>query len=365
MSSQYPGQVSYQPQYETAPPSMYTPPPRRGPRYSVPSTSSGFMPISHPSEPSGFNGPPPSHTPAPYSQSHFHPQPGFPVSSQTPAPSYPPIAASTSNHSFNHQPSFPPSQSFQYTQFTPPAPAPSPQQYLPPAQSHSPARIAHLQNNYGYNMTGSPTRESASPPVQNGQLSSSVSGSRPLPQPHVYPNQQAYGVPFPSGQPDQAAYNPTQNGMYVPLNSNSYQDGYQAPPPPPPPPPSTNSSSDLQSPPQSYSPPEGHNPHLPPPPPPPPSQFNSNSPRRVSNFQQPSSLPLQSSGFQPLPPPPPPPIDYQYLNSPPPPPPASSFVHPTQPYYPGPPPRPPTQLDEQGQWQPPTPPQSYPQPSWA
>ncbi|KAJ7283811.1 hypothetical protein C8J57DRAFT_746134 [Mycena rebaudengoi] len=337
----YTPQAPYRQQYDSG--SVYHPSSIRGPRYSMPTTSSGFMPLanpstfpSHPSDPSGF-APPVSHTPLPmgYSPSHIPPQPSYPpVLSQT-GPGYVPPLPPSSSASFHPQQGFPPSQSFQYSQFQP---QPPPQQYNAPPQTHMQNPTPPAQQ--AYPLPPSPTNKPATSLSHSTSVSSST-GSRPLPlQPQPYPqqNQQPYGLPPSSSQPHTGSYSPT------PVNGSTFPDTYQPSPPPPPPPPHQNAGH------QSYTHNDPNILYQPPPPPAPPSHVNTASPRRHSSLPQPPSH-LQHSNYSVLPPPPPPPLEYSLNNPPPPPPPLPSHVAvQAQPYYPGPPPRPPVQADGQSQW---------------
>ncbi|KAJ7937229.1 hypothetical protein B0H13DRAFT_1852729 [Mycena leptocephala] len=308
----YTPQSHYRPQYDSG--SVYNPPPSRGPRYSMPTASSGFMPLSnsssfvplssHPSEPSGFP-PPHTHTPAPpvaYPPSQINPPASYaPVASQTPIPGYAPPLPPSSSTSFHPQQGFPPSQSFQYSHFQP---QPPPQQYNPPPQTHM---------------------QTPPPPAQQGtSLSSSVGpGPRPLPlQPQFHAAQvhQPYSLPPSTSQPPH-------QGSYSPGGS-TFQDNYQPPPPPPPP-------VSLHQSPQLYPPghPDNTNPQYQSPS---PSHSNGSSPRRQSSLPTPPTH-LQQANYPPLPPPPPPPpLEYSLHNPPPPPPPLPSHIAPhAQSYYPG------------------------------
>ncbi|KAJ7507650.1 hypothetical protein B0H11DRAFT_1967910 [Mycena galericulata] len=339
----YTPQALYPPQYDIGS-VVYNPPPSRGPRYSMPTASSGFMPLSnssgfvplstHPSDPSGF-APPLAHTPAPmsYAASHINPPAPYPPAvSHTPGPGYAPPLPPSSSASFHSQQGLPPSQSFQYSQFQP-----APQQYNIP-QPH--AQSATPPTQQGYPLPPSPTNQPPAPSLShsNSLTLSAGPGSRPLPlqpqqpQYHAPPDHQLYGLPPSSSQPPNS-------GSYSPPHaiSSTFQENYQPAPPPPPP---------LQHHHQAYNDSQENSPYQsPPPPPPPPSQSN---PRRRSSLPPPPTH-LQQPNFPALPPPPPPPpLEYSPQNPPPPPPPLPSHI--ASPYYPGPPPRPPTQLDNQAQW---------------
>ncbi|KAJ7086706.1 hypothetical protein C8R44DRAFT_35153 [Mycena epipterygia] len=360
----YTPQAPYRPQYDSGS-VAYHPPSSRGPRYSMPTASSGFMPLSnssafvslpsHPSDPSGL-APPLSHTPAPmaYAPSHINSSPSYaPMVSQTPGPGYAPPPPPSSSASFHPQQGFPPSQSFQYSQFQP---QPPPQQYNPP-QTHMQTPTPPTQQ--GHPLPPSPTNQppAASLSHSNSLSSSAGPGSRPLPlQPqfHTPQGHQPYGLPPSSSQSTHpGSYSPTPPGGST--FQDNYQDNYQpAPPPPPAPVHQSYFTTDLQA---------NTNPtyQSPPPPPAPPSH----SPRRRSSLPPPPTH-LQQPNYPPLPPPPPPPpLEYSPHNPPPPPPPLPSHVaSQVQPYYPGPPPRPPPQIDGQAQWMQPHPTQP-PQNSYA
>ncbi|KAJ7179335.1 hypothetical protein C8R46DRAFT_1073441 [Mycena filopes] len=351
----YPAQAPYQTQYDS---SSYNPPPppTRAPRYSMPSTPSGFRPLSnsssftplpsHPSEPSTF-APPLSHTPAP--PAGYPPGSYAPGPSQPPGPGYAPPLPPSSSAGFHPQQGFPPSQSFQYSQFQP-----QPQQYNPlPAHIQTPTPPAQQ----GYPLPPSPTHAPAASLSHSNSLSLST-GSRPLPQqPQFHAAQgQSYGLPPSASQPShQGSYSPGHPGTSV------FQDSYQ-PPPPPPPPVSLHQNAAHQP----YSAGDHGNPnssyHSPPPAPP---AHSNASPRRQSSLPPPPTH-LQQPNYPPLPPPPPPPLEYTPHNPPPPPPPLPSHLASgAQSYYPVPPPRPPA-LDGQAQWMHSTQPQhSYAQQGWS
>ncbi len=362
----YPAHAPYQQPYEVAPTPSFSKPTMR-PRYSVPTASSGFMPLSshsrvlpsHPSEPSSF-APPLAHTPVStlYTGNHYPPQQSFtPMPPQTPALMSLPTSSSSSSILDGPLP-YPGTTQYSYP-YAPPPPAPLAQPYMPhllPQTPHPP-----LQQSYtGYPMTPALTQEPI--PASSSLSTSQGPGSRPLPQPQQ-PPQVLPPLP-PVNQPQYGAYSPSQanSEMFPPTN------GYQ--PPPPPPPPLLQNNSPPRSP-RSYM--ETSQPVGPPPPPPPPvSQYEPHAPRRRASLPTPPGQGQQQQqpqrGALPIPPPPPPPGDY-HQNSHPlpiPPPPPSNFGPPAQPYVPGPPPRPP-QLDAEGHWVPPSMPvqQSYPPQGWA
>lgn len=354
-----------QPSYEASSPTYQIP--GRGPRHSVPTASSGFMPIhppsgftplaSHASEPSGF-APPPSHTPAPMgynSQFHPHTQPVYPPSlSNTPVP--------TSNGSYLHhstslafhpQQSFPASQSYNYTTYSiPQSTSAPPQHFASPSVQLNVSQPTNSAPPQLYStMTSTQEVQSAPASHANGQ------SSRPLPQQPqvVYTQQQQQAQPITTSHslPSQAglsqsanSYSPTQAG-----NSYTLTNGFSPVPPPPPPPP-------LQY--NTTAPVVQTNPSnlpIPPPPPPPPSN---NQPRRRASLPQPPvgyQQPLPQPTYQQLPPPPPPPPPIEYYGQnplpPPPPPPlidTTASMHKPTIYQQGLPPKPPAPVDEYGQW---------------
>ncbi|KAH8834082.1 hypothetical protein DL96DRAFT_1694459 [Flagelloscypha sp. PMI_526] len=321
---------AYQPSYENSlpQPSSITAPPAPGrPRYSasgfvsIPTASSGFMPLN--SAESNGAVPLPAHTPTPGNfapQSAPTPAPGFPqqshfgqhpaYASQTPAPS-----GFVQQPQMSHYPP-PTPQPYAYgQQYHPAAPGSTPiqpGQYMS-HQSHYTDPQAHLPQGYhephlGYidhpdNHTPPPAPVSLSPPQ---------------------PPQSSFHQP-PSPH----------NGNYT-----SQSSPYANVPPPPP----------LDG----YQPPQNNGIVSPPPPPPSlviPGQGQSISApvHRQSLPPTPISYPPQQQPLQggyapqplPVPPPPPPPLpasqSYQHMlpNPPPPPPPLN--------YHPGPPPQPPAQ----------------------
>ncbi|KDR83529.1 hypothetical protein GALMADRAFT_649948 [Galerina marginata CBS 339.88] len=349
----YPSQT-YQPAYEMTSPSTYHPP-ARGPRHSVPTASSGFMPIpqssvfgppsTHVSEPSGF-APPLSHTPAPMGyNSQFHSSP----------------QAHSTSLSFHPQQSFPTSQAYSYPTYgIPTSTSAPPQQFI----SSPPITVPQANSAPPQLYPMSPTHETPSAPTpvphMNGQSDWTNGQSRPLPQQpqvvytHQQPIQQqpvqqpsqtitsSHSLPPPGGAPQPlGSYSPTQVGNVYPA-TNGYPSVPPPPPPPPPPPHQYNTG------PTSVST-TGN--HLPVPPPPPPPNLNA-ARRRASLPQPPVTFQQQSALPQPPPPPPPPPSEYYVHNPlpPPPPPPLNSTLnsHHTT-YQPGPPPKPPP-VDEYGQW---------------
>ncbi|KAF4574821.1 hypothetical protein EYR36_006171 [Pleurotus pulmonarius] len=325
--TEYESQPLYQTPYEV--PSQYTPegyPPQtaRGPRYSIPPTSSGFVPLqSHTPAPSVFNQPL-------YPQSNFAPPP-----SQTPLPSAYPPASLPPASSFHQLP--PPPQPYQYPQYGSATPAP-PQNYAPPLPV-TPQPQIHQQP-YQYH-TPSPSHNDS--PPQPGSLSSSYGpGSRPLPQPTPAQSHYTPLPPPPGGVPQQV-------GSYGNQNGTAFHNVYASVPPPPPLP-------SLPVPPPPPLPQQSYQPPNPGPPPPlPPQQANNLSRRRTSLPQPPVNLQQALQGIPPPPPLPNPP------SMPPLPPSPSSHTPPNnvQPSYPGPPPPP---SFPESQWQQPQ--QVYAQSQW-
>ncbi|KAG7097156.1 hypothetical protein E1B28_004534 [Marasmius oreades] len=321
----YPPQTPYQPDYESSLSNYRPPPPVRGPRYSIPATSSGFVPLSnpssintHPSEPSAF-APPVSHTPASYA-------------SQINSGSYPPPVSHTPLPTSYSVP--PPSGFYDSMPGTVP---PSDSQHISshlhffPLSTPSIPPISATPLPYGGYSPGPAGPEIPTAP-SNSSLSSSTGpgGSRPLP----LPQGPSYNNLAPSNSQLLANYSPSRvNGLVPP------------PPPPvpfpsvPPPPPlrSSHSGSPLSHSPQSNSPQPPSSEFQqnampgPPPLPQPPSQYKPRTPSRRASLPVPPS----HSNFQPLPAPP---RFGEYQNIPPPPlPPSQSGPM----YQPGPPPQPP------------------------
>ncbi|KAH7879552.1 uncharacterized protein C8R40DRAFT_1082249 [Lentinula edodes] len=343
------GPVPYPVDYDSVQPqpsSYRPPPPVRKARYSVPTSSSGFVPLSnsgsvlHNSTSSVFNvpppngnyPPPPSQTPmsAPYNPSSVMYDTGIHhVPSQTPLPpngtslgsydagGYPtalsqaPFPNSYTSHlphlhSFDNGPTIPLTDSYTYPQqgtFSIPPPPPLSSQ-LAPASPSTP-----VEAYTGYTVP-SPSRD---------QIGSS-NGSRPLPpQPHGVPPPPP---PFPLDQQQFGTY----NNSYINPPGQVGGNGYASVPPPPPIP-SPQSQSPLNGSPQSHFSSEGRISSVPSknlPVPPPPHMPN----RRVS-LPQP---PIHANSYPPLPQPP---SDFRGI-------PPLQISH-IQSFYPGPPPRPPTQ----------------------
>ncbi|EGO01765.1 hypothetical protein SERLA73DRAFT_166282 [Serpula lacrymans var. lacrymans S7.3] len=421
----YSGPVPYHPQYNNATVSHQASTRHNGPRYSMPASSSGFMPMpipeatpsnfaplpSYSSEPSGFV-PHQGHTPVPlsYSPPHHPPphhlgQSGYaPAPAPTPtqsnfAPPVPPPSSASFHQNYD-------AQSYQYPQYPPapvsqvhypPIPSQSapPQQYRPPTAALPPppaappiAQSAPPQPYHGYQpKTPSPPHDYF-PPLPSSQTGSTIStGSRPLPQQPQQPPQHQNYAQYPNHRQPSLTLPPS-SSFPQQLNSHSPTRPYagsvvhqsapfQHVPPPPPAP----SHIQYSTPPQSYSPGQhspnpglqnnGGNSSLPPPPPLPASSRRNPSPSRPSLPQPPMNVNYHSTQpmYQPvLPPPPPPDMSHhgqlQLL-------PPSSHQQPAynqpanQQYFPGPPPRPPAQLTEQPHWGPPQPQGSYAQPAHA
>ncbi|KAJ7593496.1 hypothetical protein C8J56DRAFT_1013447 [Mycena floridula] len=304
-----PLQAPSQPQYEPVPAAPYNPPPFRRPRYSLPPTPSGFVPLAATSnfaEPSGLAASV-SHTPAPYvyGNSHFAPQ-GFqglypPPNSFAPQP-FPP-------QPFAYQPQqqYPAQNGYAYEPY-----GPEGQPYQPEIQHSYQPEGQHLYQpevGHPYQPEGQQHPYQPEPPYHPEGLTSSTSGSRPLPQPQTYQLNQVPYNPGPAPEPSPVPPPPPPPPLhYSPLEGHN---GSQLPLPPPPPlhysPLEGHNGSQLPLPPPpplQYSPLEGHNgSQLPLPLPPPLPQFNS-SPRRRSSLPQPPLNPVpQSSGFRPPPPP--------------------------------------------------------------
>ncbi|KAF9057759.1 hypothetical protein BJ165DRAFT_1521110 [Panaeolus papilionaceus] len=327
----YSNQLYHQPTYEAAPQSYQ--PSGRGPRHSLPATSSGFVPLqqqtaftaltSHVSEPSGF-GAPISHTPNPggYASQFI---------SQTQAVYPPPMAHTPAPGSYIHQSTSltfqpqQPTQPYSYPSYTLTPSVSAPQQFVSPSQSnaHPPSPNPLIPS---YQSTTSP----------HESLSTSGHTSRPLPQqpqvmytqPAMPPASSQSQIIQPSQSLPSSNINPTIPSV-APYNLAPSSAGYSPnnhiplpiPPPPPPPPPTV-----------AYNPPTGTQINVPPPPPPPPQRQ-----RRSSLPVPPVSYPQAQFQQAPLPvPPPPPPLNLGGVNS--------------NAIYPGPPPKPPVAVDEHGQW---------------
>ncbi|KAH9482869.1 Ingression protein fic1 [Psilocybe cubensis] len=394
----YPPQT-YHPSYEIG--SSGFQPQARGPRHSVPTASSGFMPLSHSSgfgtipshvsEPSGFSIPL-SHTPAPMnynSQFQHQPQPVYSSSPHTPAPSNNGhhIHASTSL-SFQPQQSFSTSPSYNYSPYSiPPSASAPPQQFVSSqttvsAQANSAPPMLYGGTSPSHEIPPLPVQQNNQIPQMNGQP------SRPLPpQPQVIYTQQPIQQQQQPSQPqivqqqlqppaDQqappqqqqlnqsnqppittshslpAAGGQNHHAFGIAHSSNMYPAAanYAAVPPPPPPPIQYQAGAAIVSSNSAQLP-------IPPPPPPPPPNLQSQPRRRASLPQPPVTYqqPVYKQQIPPPPPPPPAPVEYYSpasLPPPPPPPPLrdSSVNSQASTFYPGHPPKPPAPVDEYGQW---------------
>ncbi|KAH7920262.1 hypothetical protein BV22DRAFT_1074201 [Leucogyrophana mollusca] len=382
-----------------------------GPRYSMPTSSSGFVPMpssgprqstygisSYSSEPSGFGPPqghPPSH-PGGYSPPHHNVHASYTPVPPTPAPYPPPVPPpSAASHHLSH--SFSTPQLHQYPQYPPPPPSTShdhyvpfpsqsapplqqqqQQQYLPvpppppasvPPPPHSvppPPHSVPPQSYHGYPpTTPSPPHEYDYPPslTPSQSFPASSTGSRPLPQPQTYAPQQPQSHRHPSLSVPPTSSFPQQRSPTHPAPA-SFQPSapYQNILPPPPAPSQQSHPRDAPPPqPQSYSP--GH--HHPPgelpnsiPPPPPLTRTHSHShshsnvsPARPNLPQPPMGYHPVQPAYQPIPPPPPPPDMSHHGQYPPPPPTLNPIPHlANHAYFPGPPPRPPQQLGDHAHW---------------
>ncbi|KAJ4472297.1 hypothetical protein J3R30DRAFT_1064333 [Lentinula aciculospora] len=341
------GQVPYPGEHDIVQPqpsSYRPPPPVRKARYSIPASSSGFVPLSNSSSAlhnsassvlnmqlptGGYPPPPPSQTPiSAYNPSVLYDTGAYPAPSQTPLPPngtspvsydagiYPPAPSQTPfptpyttnlphSHSFEHGSSLSPPESYVYPHqgSSPvPPPPPLPSQLVP----HSTPPEVYT----GYAVS--------SPSWDHLGSSNGSGGSRPLPP-------QPQGVPPP---PPPLSLDHQQYGTY----NNSYmnlpvQAGASSFPSIPLPMPSPQSQSSLNGSPQSHFPFEGRMSTLPsknlPVPPPP------HTSHRRTSLPQP---PIQGNTYPPLPQPP---SDFRSI----PPPPTSQL----QSFHPGPPPRPPAQ----------------------
>jgi len=333
---------SYQPPYDPVPTPAYQTP-TRGPRHSMPTSSSGFVPLQSSgfvplqpplSENSSF-APSVSHTPSPsgYNAAQFLPT-YAPPPPQTPMPTnyLPP----SNSGAFLQQP-FTTSQSFGYSQYNiPQSTSTSPQQYMPATQSPASLTLqpnpAPPQTYQSYPTTPSLSHDNLLPhppaPPMNLQPGNGNGSSRPLPQQPqlVYTQPPVQVATPPSGNSPQhlSSYSPTQTGNMFSNNT------YSAVPPPPPP---LQYSTELQ--------PYTSSQAVVPPPPPPPINTQ---PRRRASLPHPPVLYQQPQPpvFQPpLPPPPPPPPLTESYPHPQPPPPSLPTHDGKQNFTLGPPPKPP------------------------
>ncbi|KAG9317208.1 hypothetical protein JVU11DRAFT_1401 [Chiua virens] len=315
---------SYYPTYENGSiSSQHSPVRNHGPRYSLPASSSGFVPVSSVStsatytsisptsyspEPSAFSVAQghPSHSPSPnlpphagYSPHHAHP--GYATPAPHPPPPPPPSATA---HRMSHSLSV--SQIPEYRSYQPtssgheqavPFPMPS-VEYGTPLPPPTPVHSAPPQ------MYSARTPTTPSPPSEIPPLvppSSLTPGSRPLPQPGQFQRDRRYSVALPP-----SSSFPQQVGASLP-SSGSF-------PPAPPVPPQYRR---IPSAPGHPAPPETMN-SRPPPLPVPPSQLQGSGPQRLSTLPQPPQgyHPVQPA-YQPLASKPPLPETPQYGQLPP------------------------------------------------
>ncbi|KAI9001184.1 hypothetical protein BD414DRAFT_473885 [Trametes punicea] len=245
----------YQPAYEQAPASTgYQPSHHSRPRYSMPPTSSGFVPLPAPA-PSGFvplspsvpqlSGfhPPPSATPAPYGAPVMParmPPPSFsnvspiapsgfiPSSQLPPASSFPPPMAPSSSHYYppsqNPAPAAPYSQHGQhspsaYAQHSSPLPpssfTQSPSQPLPPSSSYSQniPTSSFPQNPSSHSSSSQPPPPSSAPPQ-----------SQTVQYPQIHPSSPSI--------PPHSQSAPAEQQQYFNQNTTSPSQ-HNVPPPPP------------------------------------------------------------------------------------------------------------------------------------
>ncbi|KAI9574954.1 hypothetical protein HD554DRAFT_134913 [Boletus coccyginus] len=340
------------PTYENGSMSNHPPPARNhGPRYSMPTSSSGFVPfssapapssytsVSYSPEPSAFSvaqghSPhPPSPNPPPhagYSPHHTHP--GYTSNSSTAAPPPLPPPSAASHHishslSASQVPDYHPYQltSSGYEQAVPfpkqpveyggPLPPPTPVHSTPPRM-------------YTARTPTTPSPPSELPPL--AVFGSSTMGSRPLPQPGQFQRDRCYSVAVPpsSSFPQQVGAGfPTSGSLPVPPHYRripsapghpALSDSMNSRPPPLPAPPPQVQGNPPPRPPALPQPPLGYHPvqpaYQPLPPPPFPdmpqhTQFSSSissSFGNTSHFQGPAQRPQPYSNYgQALPTPPP------------------------------------------------------------
>ncbi|KAJ8586190.1 hypothetical protein M405DRAFT_771988 [Rhizopogon salebrosus TDB-379] len=351
------GSAPYYASYENGSTLNHPPPPpsrqgHAGPRYSLPASSSGFVPISSPapssygtmssysSEPSGFSGQerPPLPIPPSHPQVHANNSPshrnGY-TSYPPPLTPGPPVPPPNASHRITHSFSTPQLQTHDQYQYADPhgqtVVFPS-QEYIPPTpgpqayHTYTPA-------------TPSPPHDYALTP-QHVTVSR---GSRPLPQPLTVGNvprtrHLSMAAP-PSSSFPQSLHPGSSGGTNVPSGS-----AYQNVPPPPPLPTQYNPA------PLHVSPQEPQNPGATsfPPFPTRPAQPHSNpSPVRPSLPQPPMGYHPVQPAYQPLPqppPPPPPPVTSRHGQLPPPPP-LLNATPANHSYFPGPPPWSPQVVD--------------------
>ena len=350
--------ASYYPPYESDSIPSHHPPPSRqgqaGPRYSLPASSSGFVPISSPA-PSSFGTMssyssefsslpvqerpplpiPPSHPKPPVSNSPSH-QNGYSSYPPVPPTPGPPVSPLNASHRVSH--SFSTSQphahdQYQYADLHGQAVVFPSQEYLPPAsgpQAYHPYTSA----------TPSPPHDY--PPAS--QHLTTARGSRPLPQPQTV-NKVPRTRHLSTAAPPSSSF--PQSLLPGPTGGTTFAGGsaYQNIPPPPPLPTQYHATAHSLSSPQE---PQNSSaiPH--PPLPPRPGQSHSNqSPVRPSLPQPPAGYhPVQSAyqSLPQLPPLPPPPVTSRHGQRPSSPP----LLNPlptNHSYFPGPPPRSPHIVD--------------------
>ncbi|EIW82210.1 hypothetical protein CONPUDRAFT_103096 [Coniophora puteana RWD-64-598 SS2] len=391
---------SYYPTYDAGGSSGigYRAPTRQGPRYSMPTSSSGFAPIPTPAPPmptssfgstpqyvpesSGFAPAHPSHSihpttvaPAPYSQnpppstrsrppSHSFSTPASSFVQNPPQPEqqypsqhegmYP--FPTESQHPYSPR-SAPPPPSHHLNALLPAASAPPVAHSASQPPLHSFAGLTHAtpspSHDYGASaptpgppsmLTGTPIP----PPLQT------VPGSRPLPQPQTAPRQASLTLPPTSSYPQHPPRSPTRASSVNGSGFNGPVSYSNIPPPPAPParPPSQYGGStqaygtppnEMQSMPdaatlqQSYGRPSANPSPIRPALPQPPMQHHQSA---------------QSALFQPIPPPPPPPELPSHMQQHPPP---SRQAVPTSSFSLGPLPRPPQYIDHYHGYAPPAP----------
>lgn len=304
---------SYYPAYANGSISSHPPPVRNpGPRYSMPASPSGFLPISsaptssgfgsvsYPAEPSTFNVTQrrSSHSPSPnpragYSPHHTHPVytpgPSPPTSLTGPPPPLPP--SSVASHRISHSLStsqVPDYHSYQLTSSGHEQAVPFPThsiEYGNPLPPPTPVHSAPPQMYPARTTTSSPPEI----PLPLPAPISSTMGSRPLPQPGQFQRDRRYSVAAPpsSSFPEQVGAGLPSSGSFPP-----------APPVPP-------NYRRIPSAPGHPALSESMN-SRPPPLPVPPSQAQGNPPSRPPALPQPplGYHPVQPA-YQPLPPPPP------------------------------------------------------------
>lgn len=237
---------SYYPTYENESVSSYPPPIRNhGPRYSMPTSSSGFVPISsvptssnyapvsYSPEPSTFSVAQghPSHSPSPnpppragYSPHHTHPgyttlpSTSIPLTAPPPPPLPPPTVAS---HRISHSLSasqVPDYHPYQLTSLSHELTVPFPTQsveYGNPLPPPTPVHSAPPQM-YPVHIPTTPSPSSEILPLATPN--SSTTGSRPLPQPRQFQRDRRYSVAVPpsSSFPQQVGAGFPSSGSFPP-----------------------------------------------------------------------------------------------------------------------------------------------------